>query len=155
MPTPEEIFQQLRAITDLVEADVEMFTPDKRKLLRDGARVSDEIVQQTIHAVGATDLIAKAIGMSGEQLYELVQLSNRWSSAESELKALLTGVQGAQLARRHQVATIVRRAFMIASQLAKDDTYGDLRTYVEEVRRLKSYERRKRKPRNQPGPEET
>ena len=35
---------------------------------------------------------------------------------------------------------------MIASQLAKDDAYGDLRTYVEDVKRLKSYERRKRKP---------
>jgi gamma-glutamyl:cysteine ligase YbdK (ATP-grasp superfamily) len=148
MPTPEEIFEQLRVITELVEADLAMFTSDKRKVLRDAARVSREVVQLTIHAVDATDIIAQAIGMSGEQLRELVALSNRWSSAESELRTLLTGVQGAQLARRHQVAKIVARVFMIASQLAKDDAYGDLRSYVEEVKRIKSYERRKRKPRN-------
>ncbi|HEV8435234.1 MAG TPA: hypothetical protein VGR95_17625 [Thermoanaerobaculia bacterium] len=144
MPTPEEIFEQLRGITELVEADLAMFTPDKRKILRDAARVSDEIVQRTIHAVGATEIIAQAIGMTEEQLRGLVELWNRWYSSESELRKLLAGVQGAQLARRHQIAKIVGRVFMIASQLAKDDAYGDLRTYVEDVKRLKSYERRKR-----------
>ncbi|HEY2325810.1 MAG TPA: hypothetical protein VGJ82_23340 [Thermoanaerobaculia bacterium] len=148
MPTPEEIFEQLRAITDLIEADMKMLDAGDRKVLRDAARVSDEIVLRTIHAVGATDIIAQAIGMSGEQLRDLVILSQRWSSTESELRKLLTGVQGAMLARRHQVAKLVNRVFMLATQLAKDDAYGDLRTYVEDVKRLKSYERRKRKPAN-------
>jgi hypothetical protein len=150
LPKPEEIFEQLRAITELLEADMEMFTSDERKALRDAARVNDEIVQRTIHAVGATDLIATAIGMSGEQLRDLVTLSNRWSSTESELRTLLAGVRGATLARRHQIAKIVGRVFMIATQLAKDDAYGDLRSYVEEVKRIKSYERRKRKPETPP-----
>ena len=145
MPTPEEILDQLRAITEIVKTELEMPTAEVRKVLRDAARVPDEIVQQTIWAVGATDIIAQAIGMSGEQLRQLVLLSNRWTSVEGELRTLLAGVQGAKLARRHQVAKIVSRVFMIASQLAKDDAYADLRTYVEEVKRIKSYERRKRK----------
>ena len=145
MPTPEEIFEQLRAITAVLKADMEMLDSGKRKVLRDAARVPDEIVWLTVHAVGATDLIEQAIGMSADQLRDLVELSNRWTSAESELRTLLTGVQGAKLARRHQVAKIVARVFMIATQLAKDDAYGDLRTYVEEVKRIKSYERRKPK----------
>ena len=145
MPTPEEIFEQLRAITDVVKAELEMPDPGKRKILRDAARVPDEIVWQTVSAVDATDIIAQAIGMSGDQLRDLVVLSNRWSSVESELRTLLAGVQGAKLARRHQVAKIVARVFMIATQLAKDDAYGDLRSYVEEVKRIKSYERRKPK----------
>ncbi|HEX3107482.1 MAG TPA: hypothetical protein VHU41_00205 [Thermoanaerobaculia bacterium] len=145
MPTPEEIFEQLRAITELVEDDMEMLTPDKRKVLRDAARVSDEIVWRTVYAVDATEIIAQAIGMTSDQLRELVELSNRWTSAEAELRKLLAGVQGAKLARRHQIAKIVAQVFMLASQLAKNDAYADLRTYVEEVKRLKSYERRKRK----------
>jgi len=145
MPTPEEVFKQLRQITAVVADDMEMLDAGKRKVLRDAARVSDEIVRRTVHAVGATDIIALAIGMSAEQLRDLVELSSRWTSAESELRTLLTGVQGAKLARRHQVAKIVAQVFMLASQLAKNDAYGDLRTYVEEVKRLKSYERRKRK----------
>lgn len=145
MPTPEEIFEQLRAITDVIKADMEMLDSGKRKVLRDAARVPDEVVWLTVHAVGATEIIAQAIGMSADQLRDLIELSNRWSSAESELRTLLTGVQGAKLARRHQVAKIVARVFNIATQLAKDDAYGDLRTYVEEVKRIKSYERRKPK----------
>jgi hypothetical protein len=145
MPTPEEISEQLRALTDLIEADLEIFGPRQRKVMRDSARVPDEIVWRTIHAVGATDIIAKAIGMSADQLRDLVELSNRWNAVEGSLRTLLTGVLGAKLARRHQIAKVVSRVFMIASQLAKDDAYGDLRAYVEDVKRMKSYERRKRK----------
>ena len=145
MPTPEEIFAQLKALTDLIESELQPFTADKRKVLRDAARVPKEIVLLTIHAVGATPIVEQAIGMSDDQLRDLVDLSSRWSSVESALRTLLAGVQGAKLARRHQIAQIVARVFMIASQLAKDDAYGDLRTYVEEVKRIKSYERRKRK----------
>jgi len=145
MATPEEIFEQLRKITQLVEDDLAMFDASRRKVLRDAARVSDEIVWRTVHAVDATEIIAEAIGMTSDQLRDLVELSNRWTSAEAELRKLFTGVQGAKLARRHQVAKIVSRVFLIASQLAKDDAYADLRTYVEDVKRLKSYERRKRK----------
>ena len=145
MATPEEISAQLKAITELVKADLEMFDPGTRKVMRDASRVSEEIIQRTVHVVDATDIIAKAIGMSADQLSALIQLSNRWSEAEAELRKLLTGVLGAKLARRHQVAKLVGRIFMIASQLAKDDAYPDCRVYVEEVKRMKSYERRKRK----------
>ena len=145
MPTPEEISKQLHELTDLIEDDMRMFRADERKILRDAARVPDEIVSETIHAVGSTEIIAQAIGMSGEQLRDLVRLSSRWSDVEGSLRTLLAGVQGAKLARRHQIAQIVGRVFMIASQLAKDDAYGDLRSYVAEVKRIKSYSRRKRK----------
>ena len=145
MPTPEEISKQLHELEKLIEDDMSMFDADERKVLRDAARVPDEIVLETIHAVGSTEIIAQAIGMSGEQLRELVQLSSRWSEVEGSLRTLLAGVQGAKLARRHQIAKIVNRVFMIATQLAKDDAYGDLRSYVEEVKRIKSYARRKRK----------
>lgn len=145
MPTPEEIHEQLRLLTDQLQADMEILRPDQRKVLRDSARVSDEIVWRTVHALGATGILVQAIGMSADQLRELIELSNRWTSTESDLRTLLTGVQGAKLARRHQVAKIVGRVFMIASQLAKDDAYGDLRTYVEDVKRIKSYDRRRRK----------
>lgn len=145
MPTPEEISEQLHQLTALLKDDMEMFGADQRKVLRDAARVPKEIVWLTVHAVGATEIIAQAIGMTGEQLRQLIELSDRWTEAESALRTLLTGVQGARLARRHQIATLVGRVFMIASQLAKDDAYGDLRTYVEEVKRIKSYARRKRK----------
>lgn len=145
MLTPEEIFEQLRLLTDQVKAELEIFDADQRKVLRDAARVPDEIVWRTVHILGAPNIIAQAIGMSADQLRDLVELSTRWSSTEAELRKLLTGVQGAKLARRHQVAKIVGRVFMIAQQLAKDDARGDLVTYVEDVKRLKSYERRKRK----------
>jgi hypothetical protein len=145
MPTPEEIFEQLRQVTEEVQADLEMYTAEHRKVLRDSARVPAEMVWRTVHILGATDIIAEAIGMSEDQLRDLVDLSNRWSSTEAELRKLLAGVQGATLARRHQVAKIVSRVFMIAQQLAKDPAYPELVSYVEDVKRIKSYERRKRK----------
>jgi len=145
MPTPEEVFQQLRAITEVLEADMTMLDSGTRKVLRDAARVPDEIVSRTIHVLGATEIMVQAIGMSGDQLQDLVKLSSRWSATESELRKLLAGVQGAKLARRHQIAKIVARVFLIAQQLAKDPAYGDLVTYVEEVKRIKSYDRRKPK----------
>lgn len=145
MPTPEEITDQLHAMVDLIKEDMEIFLPDQRKVLRDAGRVPEQVVWLTVYAIESTDVIAEAIGMSGDELRDLIELSNRWSPVVSHLRTLFTGVQGAQLARRHQVAKIVSRVFMIASQLAKDDKYGDLRSYVSEVKRIKSYDRRKKK----------
>lgn len=144
MADPEEIAEQLKQFIDLLESDMEIFDAGKRKVLRDAARVPDEIVWLTVHALSTTELVSQAVGMTDVQLRDLFELSGRWTTAESYLRTLLVGVQGAKLARRHQIAKIVARVFMIATQLAKDDAYGDLRTYVAEVKRIKSYARRKR-----------
>ena len=63
---------------------------------------------------------------------------------EDELRTTLSGVSGANLIRRQRVALIAAQAVTIGSQLARDPAHAVLVPHLEEVKRLKSFKRRKK-----------
>ena len=70
--------------------------------------------------------------------------ANRWTAVEDELRTMLKGVAGANLIRRQRIALIAAQAFTIGSQLARDPAYAVLVPHVQEIKRLKSFTRRKK-----------
>jgi len=141
---PESVIEQLRVIRDQLPATAPM-TAEQRKVIRDAGRLSEEIVQQSLSLIGSSTMIASALRREDEDFRGLIDERDRWMGVIGEVKALLNGIEGANLIRRHTIATVAWRAYLLAQQLAKSPEHADLLPTIEEIKRLKSYERRKPK----------
>jgi hypothetical protein len=95
------------------------------------------------------DVVSQAVGQPAEEVRQLADESNRWTAVEDELRVMLNGVSGANLMRRHRLAFIAAQAYSIGTRLARDPANAVLVPHVEEIKRLKSF-RRRRKPAQAP-----
>jgi hypothetical protein len=59
-------------------------------------------------------------------------------------RTILSGIAGANLVRRQRIALIAGQAFNIGAQLARDPAFAVLVPHVQEIKRLKSFKRRKK-----------
>ena len=142
-PAPEAVVDALRAVRALI-GNVTPLTPAQRKTLRDQMRASNPVLQASINVIGALDNVAQAVGQPGSEVRQMDDESNRWTAVEDELRALLNGVSGANLIRRHRVALVAAQAAGIGSQLARDPANAALVPHLQEIKRLKSFARRKK-----------
>ncbi len=143
LPTPEAVVDALRAVRALI-GNVTPLTPAQRKTLRDQMRASNPVVQASINVIGALDNVAQAVGQPASEVRQMDDESNRWTAVEDELRALLNGVSGANLIRRHRVARVAAQAAGIGSQLARNPANAMLVPHLQEIKRLKSFARRKK-----------
>jgi len=141
--TPGEVVDGLRAISARI-AEMTPLTAAQRASLRNRIRTSNPVLHASISVVGALDAVSQAVGQAAEEVRELADESNRWTAVEDELRSMLNGVSGANLLRRHRLAFIAAQAYNIGTRLALDPANATLVPYVEEVRRLKSFRRRRR-----------
>jgi hypothetical protein len=143
--TAEGIIQQLRTVSAQIP-EVSPLTPQQREILRRSIRTSKngEIVESSISIIGAADLVSLAVGVNADEVHAMRDESGRWTAVEDELRAMLNGVAGANLIRRQKIATIAERAYGVGSQLARDPEHSVLVPHVQEIKRLKKIERRKK-----------
>jgi hypothetical protein len=140
---PESIVAQLRATRAQI-GDVTPLTPEQRTTMRNRARTSNPILQASINVIGALDNVSQAVGRPAEDVRQMYDDANRWTAVEDELRTMLSGVAGANLIRRQRIALIATQAYSIGSQLARDPAYAVLVPHVQEIKRLKSFSRRKK-----------
>jgi len=150
--TPEAVVGQLRAIRDQLPEIVPQ-TPKQRTAMRKAAQIPPEVLQASISVIGASDDVSSAIKQPASDVNALQDETNRWNAVEIELKALLNGVSGANLERRHRLARIAAQAYGIGTQLAKDPANVLLVPHVQEVKRLKKAASTSRKKSPQTTPE--
>jgi len=141
--TPEEVVEGLRAMRAQIN-DVTPLTPKQRVALRNRTKTSNPILQASINVIGALDIIEQAVGQPADNVRRLYDESNRWTAAEDELRTMLNGIAGANLIRRQRVAAVAAQAYSIGAQLARDPAHAVLVPHVQEIRRLKSFKRRKK-----------
>jgi hypothetical protein len=152
--TPEEMVQQLRAWRR--QAEFAPLTPEQRKQLRDRIRLPDNVVLESINAIGAHGRVEKGVGVPAEDVLQLVDKGNRWKAVEAELRTALNGIAGANLLRRYRLEVIATRACSITAQLVRDPDNAILIPHVEEIKRLRSIaRRRKRQQASEPQPPES
>jgi len=143
--TPAEVIQQLRDFRAQIEDDLDPMTPDQRRDLRDRTKHSRETVISAVSAIGMSDNVKGAIGMSSADVQELIILTDRWADVELALKALLNGVSSANLKRRYQLAAIADHAFAVTKQLVRWPENSHLIPIYEEMQRLRKLERQKKR----------
>jgi hypothetical protein len=140
---PEALVEQLRAMRAQIP-DLAPLTPAQRRELRQRGQTPNPILQASINVIGALGGVEQAIGHAPETVRELHDQSNRWTAVEDELRTMLNGVVGANLIRRQRVALIAAQAYTIGQQLARDPANAVLLPHVQEIKRLKSFARRKK-----------
>jgi hypothetical protein len=140
-PAPEAVVDQLRAVQI---GEVTPLTVAERRKLRRQNITSNPVLQASINVIGAHDLVEQAVGQPADQARQMYDESNRWTAVEDELRRMLSGVVGANIIRRQRISLIAARAYGIASQLARDPANAILVPHVQEIKRLKSFSRRKK-----------
>jgi hypothetical protein len=140
---PDAVVDQLRAIRTQI-GEVAPLSAAQRKALRGRIRTSNPILQASINVIGALDNVSQAVGQPADGVRQLYDESNRWTAVEDELRTMLNGVAGANLIRRQRLALITTQAYNIGTQLARDPANAVLVPHVEEIKRLKSFSRRKK-----------
>jgi hypothetical protein len=143
---PETVVEQIRALRSLIDSVTQMTPAQKRSLRNIARKQSDAVVASSINVIGALDNVALAIGQKPEDVRQLQTDWNRWTAVADELRGLLNGVEGANLVRRHQLSLIAGQAFQIGTQLAKNPANSVLVPHIQELKRLKSFSNRKKKP---------
>jgi hypothetical protein len=141
--SPEAIVDQLRAISARM-GEVAPLTPAQRKALRGRLRTPDPILQLSINVIGALDKVSLAVGQPAEAVRSMQDEAVRWEAVEGELRAMLSGVSGANLIRRLRIDLIAAQSYTIGSQLARDPANAILLPHVEEIKRLKRVSRRRK-----------
>jgi hypothetical protein len=152
--TPEDVFKQLRTLREQISDDLAPLTKEQRQQLADQARRQpNTVLQSSINIIGTADLISQAVGMPAEDVRQMCDASNRWTAVADELRALLNGVEGANLVRQQRLVQIATRAYTIGSSLAGDPDNAELVSHVEETKRLKKLARRKKSATSQQNPQ--
>ena len=142
--TPEDYVAQLRVMRDEMD---ELTSPsaEERKTLRNQMITSPEVLHMSINVIGMHPAIERGLGRSLDDVQRLEMEAIRWEALEAELRALLSGVAGANLVRRQRISLVAMQAYVIAKQLARDPAYANLIPQIEEIQRLRRLTRRRRK----------
>jgi hypothetical protein len=141
--TPEAVVEALRAMRAEI-GNMTPLTPAQRKTLRDNTRTSNPVLQASINVIGALDNVSAAVGQPASDVRQMCDDANRWSAVEDELRSMLNGISGANLIRRQQIALVAAQASNIGTQLARDPANAVLVPHLQELKRLKSFKRRKK-----------
>jgi hypothetical protein len=151
--TPEAVFGQLRTLREQINDELAPLTSGQRRTIKQrGKRQTNDVVQSSINMIGAADVISNAVGLPADQVRQMCDDSNRWTAVADELRALLNGVEGANLVRQQQLADIATRAYTIGASLATDPANAALVPHVQETKRLKKLARRKKAHQQNPQP---
>jgi len=149
--TSEELVETLRALRQRIPEYLQLPIPDA-KSARALASLDPQFRQAAFNAVGASDLVAKAIGLTADELRRINEDADRWSAAADELRALLQGVVTAILTRRHRVGLASLQTYSITRQLVRHEVHADLLPHLHEMKRLNRFGRRRRKASTEPAP---
>jgi len=140
---PEAIVERLRVTRSQI-GEVKPLTPVERQALRNRTRSSNPVLQASFNVIGALDLVAEAVGQSADSVRQLYAETNRWTAVEDELRSMLNGVSGANLIRRQRLEFLASQAYTIGTRLARDPAHAVLVPHIEEIKRLKSFKRRRK-----------
>jgi len=150
--TPEELVETLRALRQRIPDFVQLPIADA-KAVRAVANLDAQFKQSAINAVGASELVTQAVGLTAEELRQMHEDADRWSAAADELRAMLQGVIASILTRRHRVGLASLQTYNITRQLVRQEDHADLLPHLQEMKRLNRYGRRRRKASTTPAPQ--
>ena len=141
--TPEAVVEALRALRPQI-GDLTPLTSAQRRTLRNQSRTSTPVLQASINVLGVLESITQVVGTAPADVRQLYDEAGRWTAVEDELRTMLNGVSGSNLIRRQRISLAATQAATIGAQLARDPANAVLVPHVQEIKRLKSFSRRKK-----------
>ena len=142
--TPEAVIEQLRTMSSQIE-EVTPLTQEQRRLLKQRLRPHPTpVVEASLNVLGVLDL-SETIGQPLDDVRRWQDELLRWEIVASEARAFVKGIEGANLIRHQRITLAATQAYSVGAQLAKIPAKAALVPHVEEVKRLKSAARPKKK----------
>jgi hypothetical protein len=142
---PEAMVEQLRALRQQIP-EYAPLTAANAKSLRAAAAANAGFVNASINAVGASAVVANAVGSTPEALRQEAADTARWTAVEDELRAMLKGVAETNLARRHRVGLTSLQAYGISRMLVRKPEHATLLAHVAEMKRSYRLSRKTKAP---------
>ena len=140
----EAVIAQLRTMQSQI-VEVVPLSKEQRKVVKQRTRNQPApIVDASISVIGSSTTVEQAVGQPLDDVLQLQTDSVRWGRVADELRSFLKGIEGANLVRRQRLAFIAGQAYSFGSQLARNPDNAKLVPQVEEIKRLKSFARRKK-----------
>jgi hypothetical protein len=142
---PEALVEQLRALRQQIPQYTSL-TVANAKSLRTAAAVHPGFVSASINAVGASPVVAIAVGSTPDVLRQEQSDVVRWTAVEDELRAMLKGVLETNLTRRHRLGLTALQAYSFSRTLVRKPEHADLLAHVTEMKRFNRFGRGRTKP---------
>src|SRR5688500_13564217 len=98
--TPEEFVRELRALRARLPNPAPAPVPSR--LRGRLAHVDPHFIQASVNTIGASDSVQKALGLTDEDLQQLIDTAARWSAGDDELRALTLASASANTIRRQR-----------------------------------------------------
>ncbi|HEX7150912.1 MAG TPA: hypothetical protein VF618_05445 [Thermoanaerobaculia bacterium] len=149
LATPEQLIEQLRAMRQHIP-EFEPLPVGSAKARSRAGHVGDTFLQVGISAIGASPLVASAIGKDAETALQERDEAARWSAFETELRTLLEGVAGANRTRSQRLGILALQAYTIAKGLVRQQEHAALVPLVEAMRGMNKFARKAKHPRPEP-----
>ena len=140
---PEAVVERLRALREQID-EFTPLTPEQRRELTPRTRISAQELQASINVVGVLEHISQAVGHGLDDVQRMIEEADRWTTVEHELLAMWHGVHGANLLRRRRIDFIAFQAAGIGARLVRDPAHAVLVPHMQEIRRLRSFARRRK-----------
>jgi hypothetical protein len=116
---PATVIEQVRILRAQLPAATAL-TGKQRRALRVGVANSEPIVHASLNVIGVSENVSAALGQPIDAVRDLQQEAILWQAAEEEVHNLFAGIAGANAIRRHKLAQLGAKAYIIGSQLARE-----------------------------------
>ncbi len=110
------------------------------------ANLDADFRQEGINAVGTSARIENGVGWTGEALQQEQEATDRWTVAETEMKATLQGLSAAVLTRKFRIGTVVLQVYALLQQLVRVKGNSDLIPPFEAMKRVNRFGHKRPKP---------
>ena len=141
---PEAVIEQIRTLRAQIENVTPLSKVQRNQLRQRTRKQPGSIIQASISVIGSSATVAQAVGQPLDEVLRIQSDTVLWGHVADELRLFLKGVEGANLVRRERLAFIASQAYSFGSQLVRNPDNADLVPQVEEIKRLKSFARRKK-----------
>ncbi|HYI10166.1 MAG TPA: hypothetical protein VEK57_13990 [Thermoanaerobaculia bacterium] len=144
--TPEQFIEHLRGLPPQLPDFVLLPKSPEMANVRRIANLGTEIAQEGIGAIGASEVVQSAIGLTPEQMHAAEDEIARWAVAEGEAYTLYRGLADANLVRRHRLGLALMQAYNVSRQLVRQEEHAHLLPHVQRIFHVRKLARRRIKP---------
>ena len=131
---PEKLVQGLRYLQERIPEFTQLTVQEKRSHAR-AANLDPEFIESGIHAAVVWPLTKSVVDRSGEELREDREEIRRWDEAIRETRALLEGMEAANVKRKHRLGTAILTLYATLGRRLRRPEEARMRPYYENMKR--------------------
>jgi hypothetical protein len=150
---PEMLVKGFRYLQERIPEFTQLSVQEKRSHAR-AANLDPEFIENGLHAACVWPDTKRIVRRSGEDLREEHEETRRWDEAIRELRALLAGIEAANVKRKHRLGMAILQIYNVLGISLRhsrpEEAY--LRPYYENMKRsyMRTQQFRRRKKKDEP-----